>query len=157
MWCAGYSYSERTHKNRRSYVNSLQPRERASERAPLTEQSRAGGGFGPTQPLFIAPPPPPSVRAAIDCRVLNIKRRFIKIESLKPSTSYACNSSRSIPKMPSPQAASAVTASGKCRHRKRQLVQTIASAAWLDYSCLMRTRLVHVSVWYLDGRLVFTA
>ena len=116
--------------------------ERASERAPLTEQSRAGGGFGPTQPLFIAPPPPPSVRAAIDCRVLNIKRRFIKIESLKPSTSYACNSSRSIPKMPSPQAASAVTASGKCRHRKRQLVQTIASAAWLDYSCLMRTRLV---------------
>ena len=59
--------------------------------------------------------------------------------------------------MPSPQVASAVTTSGKCRHHKRQFVQTIASAAWLDYSCLMCTRLVHVSVWYLDGRLVFNA
>ena len=134
MWCVGYSYSERTHKNRRSYVNSLQPRERASERAPLTEQSRAGGGFGPTQPLFIAPPPP-SVRPAIDCRVLNIKRRFIKIESLKPSTSYACNSSRSIPKMPSPQVASAVTTSdSSCRPSPALHGSTTAAGCVHDWS-----------------------
>ena len=106
--------------------------ERASERAPLTEQSRAAGGFGPTQPLFIAPP---SVRPAIDCRVLNIKRRFIKIESLKPSTSYACNSSRSIPKMPSPQVASAVTTSdSSCRPSPALHGSTTAAGCVHDWS-----------------------